>query len=68
MGSLSAGLHAALRDSAEISSLPYEAANIALLHTLRKTKKESMRRIYAILTVAFGVPLLPDRPFHLRVQ
>jgi len=55
MGSLSAGLHAALRDSAEIPSLPYEAAN-TLLHTLRKTKEESMQRIYAILTVAFGVP------------
>ena len=56
-------LHAALRSSPEISSLPYEAANTALLHVLRKKKEEFMQEIYNILTVALGVPPLPDQPF-----
>ena len=56
-------LHAALRSSPEISSLPYEAANTALLNCLRKKKEEFMQEIYNILTVSLGVPPPPDRPF-----
>jgi bleomycin hydrolase len=56
-------LHAALGPSPEISSLAYEAANTALLDCLRKKKKEFMQQIYNILTVALGVPPLPDCPF-----
>jgi len=56
-------LHAALRSSPEISSLPYEAANAALLDCLRKKKEEFMQEIYNILTVSLGVPPLPDCPF-----
>jgi len=61
-------LHAALRASPEILSLPYEAANTALLHTLRKKKEEFMQEIYNILTIALGVPPLPDRPFTYEYQ
>ena len=56
-------LHAALRSSPEISSLPYEAANTALFGCLRKKKEEFMQEIYNILTVSLGVPPPPDRPF-----
>jgi len=56
-------LYAALCSSPEISSLPYEAANAALLDTLRKKKEEFMQEIYNILTVSLGVPPLPDCPF-----
>ena len=56
-------LYAALRSSPEVSSLPYEAANAALLDSLRKKKEECMQEIYNIITVSLGVPPLPDHPF-----
>ena len=56
-------LHAALRSSPEISLMAYEAANTALLDSLRKKKEEFMQEIYNILTVSLGVPPLPDCPF-----
>jgi bleomycin hydrolase len=56
-------LHAALRASPELLSLPYEAACAARLDALREKKEACMQEIYNILTVALGVPPLPDRVF-----